>query len=89
MKDKNTSKFEMVAKTFAGLEPVLAKELESINAENISIGRRMVSFKGDEECMYKANIFLRTALRILKPFYKDPLYAEPDHPQGNNLEEGG
>jgi putative N6-adenine-specific DNA methylase len=65
-----TGKFEMIAKTFAGLEPVLAKELELINAEKITIGRRMVSFFGNEECMYKANIYLRTALRILKPIYQ-------------------
>lgn len=70
MKEKSKEKFEMLAKTFAGLEEMLAEELETINAERITIGRRMVSFYGDEECMYKANIYLRTALRILKPIYK-------------------
>ena len=65
-----TEKFEMLAKTFAGLEDILAKELEEIGAEKISIGKRMVSFHGNTECMYKANFYLRTALRILKPLYK-------------------
>ncbi|ADV42804.1 class I SAM-dependent RNA methyltransferase [Bacteroides helcogenes] len=59
--------FEMIAKTFQGLEEVLAKELTSLGANDIEIGRRMVSFSGDKEMMYKANFCLRTAIRILKP----------------------
>lgn len=62
--------FEMVAKTFQGLEDVLAEELKNIGASNIEIGRRMVSFEGDLEILYKANLCCRTALRILKPIYK-------------------
>ena len=60
--------FEMIAKTFQGLEEVLAKELVALGANNVQIGRRMVSFTGDKEMMYKANFHLRTAVRILKPF---------------------
>ena len=63
-------KFEMVAKTFAGLEEVLAEELRNLGAEQVLPGRRMVSFYGDLEMLYKANFCCRTALRILKPFYK-------------------
>ena len=59
--------FELIAKTFMGLEPVLAKELTQLGANNIQIGRRMVSFTGDKETMYRANLQLRTAIRILKP----------------------
>lgn len=59
--------FEMIAKTFQGLEEVLAQELTSLGADEIQIGRRMVSFRGDKEMMYKANFCLRTAIRILKP----------------------
>ena len=59
--------FELIAKTFQGLEEVLAKELTELGANNIEIGRRMVSFTGDKEMMYKANFCLRTAIRILKP----------------------
>lgn len=62
--------FEMVAKTFQGLEDVLAEELKNIGASNVEIGRRMVSFEGDLEILYKANLCCRTALRILKPIYK-------------------
>lgn len=61
------SEFELIAKTFQGLEEVLAKELTEIGATNIELGRRMVSFTGDKRMMYKANIALRTAIRILKP----------------------
>lgn len=57
----------MIAKTFMGLEPVLAKELTQLGANNIQIGRRMVSFTGNKEMMYRANFQLHTAIRILKP----------------------
>ena len=62
--------FEMVAKTFQGLEDVLAEELINLGAINVTPGKRMVSFEGDLETMYKANLCCRTALRILKPIYK-------------------
>lgn len=62
--------FEMVAKTFQGLEEVLAEELRGLGAENVEPGRRMVSFEGDLEMLYRANLCCRTALRILKPIYK-------------------
>ncbi len=66
-KDIMTQTFEMIAKTFMGLEPVLANELTQLGAENVTIGRRMVSFTGDKEMMYRANFQLHTAIRILKP----------------------
>ncbi|MDE6098674.1 MAG: RNA methyltransferase [Muribaculaceae bacterium] len=74
--------FEMVAKTFQGLEEVLAEELRNLGAENVIPGKRMVAFEGNKELLYKANLCCRTALRILKPFYKfsakdaDSLYEQ-------------
>ena len=59
--------FQLIAKTFQGLEEVLAKELTELGANNIEIGRRMVAFTGDKAMMYRANFALRTAVRILKP----------------------
>nr|WP_320037048.1 THUMP domain-containing protein [uncultured Bacteroides sp.] len=59
--------FELIAKTFQGLEEVLAEELTNLGANDVQIGRRMVSFSGDKEMMYRANFCLRTAIRILKP----------------------
>ena len=35
---------------------------------NVKIMNRAVSFKGDKGFMYKANLNLRTALRILNPY---------------------
>ncbi len=61
--------FQLIAKTFQGLEEVLATELTALGANNIEIGRRMVAFTGDKTMMYKANFCLRTAIRILKPIH--------------------
>ena len=63
-----TDKFDMVAKTFLGLEGVLADELRALGAEDVAEGNRVVSFKGDKEMLYRANFCCRTAVRILKPF---------------------
>jgi len=57
----------MVAKTFGGLEEVLADELKALGAENVKVGLRAVTFTGDKGLLYKANFCLHTALRILKP----------------------
>lgn len=57
----------MIAKTFMGLEEVLATELVSLGANNVAIQRRAVSFTGDKALLYKANMWLRTASRVLKP----------------------
>jgi putative N6-adenine-specific DNA methylase len=61
--------FKMVAKTFFGFEEILANELKNLGAQDVEQGVRMVSFKGDKGFMYKANLSLRTALKILKPIY--------------------
>ena len=58
--------FEMVAKTFKGLEEVLAGELVELGANNVQLERRAVSFTGNLEMLYKANLHLRTATRVLK-----------------------
>ena len=55
----------MLAKTFKGLEEVLAQELIELGANNVAIERRAVSFMGDKELMYRANLCLRTATRVL------------------------
>ena len=66
-KEINKDPFRMIAKTLYGLEEILAKELIEIGANQLEIGRRMVSFEGSQELLYKANFLCRTALRILKP----------------------
>lgn len=57
----------MIAKTFKGLEDVLAQELTALGAADVQTDRRVVTFYGDKELLYKANLHLRTASRILKP----------------------
>ncbi len=59
--------FQMLAKTFKGLEDVLAKELIELGANNVQIERRAVSFTGDKRMLYTANFCLRTASRVLVP----------------------
>jgi len=68
--------FKMIAKTFFGFEEILAKELQVLGAQEVEQGVRMVSFKGDKGFMYKANLSLRTALKILKPIYYFRAYNE-------------
>ena len=74
--------FKIVAKTLFGMEKVLAKELLDLGAQNIQIGNRIVSFMGDKGFIYKSNLCLHTALKILKPIHKfkansnEELYSE-------------
>ena len=64
MKNKE---FEMLAKTFKGLEQVLATELVQLGANHVQVERRAVSFTGDKRMLYTANMCLRTASRVLVP----------------------
>ncbi len=57
----------MLAKTFKGLEEVLAQELIELGANDVQLERRAVSFRGDKALLYRANFGLRTAIRILVP----------------------
>lgn len=71
MADKRA--FKMVAKTFKGLEEVLAQELTELGADEVQIQRRAVSFSGDKAMLYSANLWLRTALRVLVPVKSERL----------------
>lgn len=72
----------MLAKTFKGLEEVLAQELIELGANDVQLERRAVSFRGDKTLLYRANFSLRTAIRILVPIASfkakdtDALYAQ-------------
>ena len=67
----------MLAKTFKGLEEVLAQELIELGANDVLIERRAVSFRGDKALLYRANFCLRTALRILVPIKTASLRLSP------------
>ena len=64
---KQQATISMLAKTFKGLEEVLAQELIALGANEVQLERRAVSFRGDKALLYRANLCLRTALRILVP----------------------
>ncbi len=59
----------MLAKTLFGFEEILAKELRDLGALNVVEGVRSVSFEGDTGFMYKANLCLRTTIKIIKPIH--------------------
>jgi putative N6-adenine-specific DNA methylase len=61
---------KLIAKTFAGLEDILGREIAEIGGCNIIKIKRGIAFEGDHEVMYRANLCLRTAIRIYIPLYE-------------------
>ncbi len=53
-------------------------KLRDLGGQDIVVGVRNVSFKGDKGFMYKANIALRTAIRVLVPIKVTKIYDEED-----------
>ena len=70
--------FKMLAKTFYGMEEILSDELRKLGAQDVEQGNRIVHFKGDKGFMYKANLSLRTALKILVPIHECTVHSEDD-----------
>ncbi|WP_445734807.1 THUMP domain-containing class I SAM-dependent RNA methyltransferase [Mariniflexile sp.] len=70
--------YSMLAKTLFGFEDLLAKELTQLGAQDVKTGVRSVSFSGDKGFMYKANLGLRTAIKILKPIHSFTVNNEQD-----------
>ena len=70
--------FKMVAKTLFGFEELLERELINLGAQEVKTGVRNVSFVGDKGFMYKANLGLRTAIKILKPIQTFKVRDEQD-----------
>jgi len=62
--------FEMKVTTFFGLEEILAKELQQMGGRDVAVFKRGVSVIGDLGFMYKANLCLHTALKVLIPITK-------------------
>lgn len=87
-----STNFKMLAKTFYGFEDLLEEELKQLGAQEVQKGNRMVQFKGDKGFLYKANLCLRTALKILVPLHhcrvdsEEALYREVyDYPWENHF----
>lgn len=70
--------FKMLAKTLFGFESLLAKELRNLGAIDIKEGVRAVTFYGDTGFMYKANLALRTAIKVLKPMHSFNVSSEDE-----------
>lgn len=64
---ESSGSFEIVAKTIFGLEDVLAKEIKAIGGKDIQKLNRAIKYRGDKRVLYKSNLHLRTAIKILKP----------------------
>lgn len=73
-----SNNYKMLAKTMFGFEELLEKELKDLGALNVEKGVRSVSFEGDKGFMYKANLCLRTAIKILKPIQSFRVRSEQD-----------
>ncbi len=56
-----------------GIEPVLAGELRDLGADAVEPGRGGVHFTGDLALLYRANLWLRTAIRVLRPVLTAPV----------------
>lgn len=66
---QSVKEFEMVATCMQHLEPLLMDELEELGAKKINELKRAVSFRGDLRLLFKANLWLRTALKVLVPLH--------------------
>ncbi len=78
--------FRQVAKTFKGLEEVLAQELIELGANEVQMERRAVSYKGDKAMLYRANLCLRTALRVLVPIRVESLKVKNERSRKTKVE---
>lgn len=58
-------KYELIAPCHFGLEAVLKKEIDDLGYDISKVEDGRVTFLGDEEAVCRANVFLRTAERIL------------------------
>lgn len=81
-KKPQQKRFELVATTLQGMEDVLARELSRIGGNNIRVTKRAVRFSADQDLLYKSNLQLRTALRILKPIKKFKAADEDEFYEG-------
>lgn len=68
----------LIAKTFFGLETVLARELRQLGARDVKPLKRAVSFTGDLGFIYKSNLWSATALRILRPIANFNVHSQDD-----------
>lgn len=61
---------KFIAKTLKGLEGVLAQEIRDLGGLDVKKLSRAVEYEGSRTLLYKSNLQLRTALRILVPLFQ-------------------
>jgi putative N6-adenine-specific DNA methylase len=61
--------FPITVTTFYGLEGVLARELTDLGGVDVEVQHLAVTCRGDKAFLYRANYWLRTGLRVLRPLY--------------------
>ncbi len=61
-----------------GIEPVLVAELRALDTADVEPGRGGVSFYGDLALLYRANLWLRTAIRVLRPIFEADVSSPDD-----------
>jgi putative N6-adenine-specific DNA methylase len=69
---------KLFIKTFKGLEEILFEEVKALGGQRVKIEKRGVSCEGDKAFMYKCNLHLRTALRVLVPIGEYIVHTEKD-----------
>lgn len=69
---------KLFIKTFKGLEEILSDEVKALGGKKVRVEKRGVSCEGDKEFMYKCNLHLRTALRVLVPVEEYVVHTERD-----------
>jgi 23S rRNA (guanine2445-N2)-methyltransferase / 23S rRNA (guanine2069-N7)-methyltransferase len=68
--------FPIHVRTLTGLEPVLVQELSELGGQAIEQKSRLVTCAGNLEFLYKANLWCRTAIRVLRPVAEFPATEE-------------
>lgn len=75
--------FEIIATTLFGLEELLAEELRGLGAADVEILNRAVRYRGNLTMLYKSNLYLRTAVKVLRPIAS--FYAPDEHVLYDNI----
>ncbi len=73
-----SAEFSLAARTYPGLEEILAGELRLIGAQEVRIDRRVVLFRGDNAVLYRANLLLRSAIRIHRLLFEFDIANQDD-----------
>ena len=69
---------KIIVRTYAGVEELLKKEIESLTKKPVLVERRAVSLDGNTEDLYKINLWSRLAIDVLVHLYAFRVRDEDD-----------